>query len=354
MSFNATSDYAAGNARVRVKYSTLLTRKDFVALSEATDLDSLLTQLKTTPYGAYLELAKDKELTARRAAFLIRQRLSDEFHTIINASPDSAKNVLTQVYRLHEVNNLKAVLRGIVINSNWDKVRFVLFPFGPEGVLPAQAMVESGNVAQAVELLRGTPYYDTLAFAMNRYSAEQSLFPIEVALDLAYWRELWSEVKKLSREDQDYALRIIGSMLDMNNLMWAIRYSVYHKLSEEEVINYTLPIGYRVHDDSIRSIAAGAEITHIVKNLYPDLRNVDDVLLDLHTGLPRLEMMLEKQIAQKCHGVFEGNPFQIGIPLGYLVLLDYEIRDLTVLIEAKANQIPVDKYSEFLTFDLMK
>jgi len=354
MSFNATSDYAAGNARVRVKYSTLLTRKDFVALSEATDLDSLLTQLKTTPYGTYLELAKDKELTARRAAFLIRQRLSDEFHTIINASPDSAKNVLMQVYRLHEVNNLKAVLRGIVINSTWDKVRFVLFPFGPEGVLPAQAMVETGNVAQAVELLRGTPYYDTLAFAMNRYSAEQSLFPIEVALDLAYWRELWSNVKKLSREDQDYASRIIGSMLDMNNLMWAIRYSVYHKLSEEEVINYTLPIGYRVHDDSIRSIAAGAEITHIVKNLYPEMRNVDDVLLDLHTGLPRLEMMLEKQIAQKCHGVFEGNPFQIGIPLGYLVLLDYEIRDLTVLIEAKANQVPVDKYNEFLTIDLMK
>lgn len=354
MSFSSTSDYAAGNARVRVKYSTLLTKKDFVALSEATDLDSLITQLKVTPYGQYLELAKDKELTARRAAFLIRQRLSDTYHTIINASPDSVKNVLLQLYRLHEVNNLKAVLRGIVINSNWDHISHVLFPFGPEGVLPAQAMVETGNVAQAVELLRGTPYYDTLAFAMNRYSAEQSLFPIEVALDLAYWRELWNDVKKLPREDQDYANRIIGSMLDMNNMMWAIRYSVYHKLSEEEVINYTLPFGYRVHDDSIRSIAAGAEIAHIVKHVYPELRNVDEVLVDLHTGLPRLEMMLEKQIAQKCHGVFEGNPFQIGIPLGFLVLLDYEIRDLTVLLEAKSDHMPVEKYNEFLTIDLMK
>jgi hypothetical protein len=38
-------------------------------------------------------------------------------------------------------------------------------------------------------------------------------------------------------------MKIIGSLLDMNNLMWAIRYKVYHKLSEEELINYTLPFG---------------------------------------------------------------------------------------------------------------
>jgi vacuolar-type H+-ATPase subunit C/Vma6 len=136
--------------------------------------------------------------------------------------------------------------------------------------------------------------------------------------------------------------------------MWAIRYSVYHKLSEEEVINYTLPIGYHIHDDSIRGIAAGAEISHIVKHAYPELQGVDDVLVDLRTGLPRLEMMLQKQVAKKCNDVFLGNPFQIGIPLGYLVLLDYEIRDLTVLLEAKSNQSPVEKYNEFLTIDLVK
>jgi len=32
-----------------------------------------------------------------------------------------------------------------------------------------------------------------------------------------------------------------------------------------------------------------------------------------------------------------------GIPLDYLVLLDYEIRDLTVLLEANFNQFSVDK-----------
>jgi V/A-type H+/Na+-transporting ATPase subunit C len=352
MSLNATSDFAAINARVRVMYSTLLTKQEFTTLSESVDLESFVNQLKHTAYGPYLELAKDKEITARRAAFLIRNRLSDAYHTIINFLPEYTRPLMLQFYRYNEINNLKAVLRGIITSSTWDRVRFVLFPYGPEGVLPAQMMLESGNVNQAIEMLNGTPYYNTLTFAMKRYSIEQSLFPIEVALDLDYWRDLWKEVKNLSGEDKDYASRIIGSLLDMNNLMWAIRYRAYHDLSEEEVINYTLPFGYHVHDADIRSIAAGADISPIVKRNYPSIQGVDELLQDLHSGLPVLELLIQKRISEQCHSAFLGNPFQIGIPLGYLVLLGMEIQDLVVHMEAKSNNLPIENYKKFLVLDL--
>jgi V/A-type H+/Na+-transporting ATPase subunit C len=352
MSFNSTSDFAAINARVRVMYSTLLTRQDLTSLVEAADLDALLSQLKHTAYNPYLERTKDKELTARRAAFLMRQRLSEAFHSIINGSPEYTRALLTQLYRYYQVNNLKAVLRGIITNSNWDRVRYVLFPFDSDSSIPAQAMLESGNVTQAIEMIKGTPFYETLTFAMKRFSIEQSLFPIEVALDLAFWRDLWNEVKNLPKQDQEYAKHILGPLLDMNNLMWAIRYRTYHNLSEEEIINYTLPFGYRVHDEEIRSVAAGADIPTIVKRLYPTLKNVDELLLDLHSGLPKLELLLQKLIVDQCNAAFVGNPFQIGIPLGYLVLFDLEIQDLVVLLEAKSNHMPVEKYKDFLLLDI--
>lgn len=352
MSPNATSDFAAINSRVRVMFSTLLTKQDFASLSETADLEGLISQLKNTAYGPYLDRAKDKELTARRAAFLLRSRLSESFHSIIHTSPEYTRALLTQLYRYYEINNLKAVLRGIITKSPWDRVRYVLFPFGSEGVLPAQAMLETGNVTQAVELLRGTPYYETLAFAMKRYSAEQSLFAIEVALDLNFWRELWKEEKALPSQDREYSSRILGSLLDMNNLMWAIRYRAYHNLSEEEVINYTLPFGYHVHDEDIRSIAAGADIPMIVKRIYPTIQGVDELLQDLHSGLPKLELLLQKHIVEQCHAAFVGNPFQIGIPLGYLILFELEIQDLVVLLEAKSNHLPVEKYKNFLLIEL--
>jgi V/A-type H+-transporting ATPase subunit C len=352
MSPNPATDYASLNARVRVMYSTLLTKQDFVGLSEAGGLDALVGLLKHTVYGPYLERIKDKELNARNAAFLIRSRLAEAYHSVINNSPDYTRDLLTQMYRYYEVHNLKAVLRGIMTNSSWDKVRYVLFPFGTDSVIPAQAMVESGNVVQAVEMLKNTPYYETLTFAMKRFSVEQNLFPIEVALDLDYWRELWQAVKGLPKEDRDNAAKIIGQKLDMNNLMWAIRYHTYHNLFEEEVINYTLPFGFHVRDEDIRAIAAGAEIAPIIKRLYPSLQNVDELLNDLHSGLPKLELLLEKQVAGQCQACFLGNPFQIGIPVGFLELCGMEIEELVVLLEAKANNLSLDKYKEYLLIDL--
>lgn len=351
MSPNSSSDFAALNSRVRAMYSNLLSKQDFVDLIETDNLEGLLNQLKNSAYGPYLEKAKDKELTARRAAFQIRGRLADAYKSILNMPPDYIRSIFTQLFRYYEVYNLKAILRGIVTNSSWDRVRFVLFPIGDEGLLPAQAMVETGSVSQAVELLQGTPYYETLSFAMKRFSGEQSLFPIEVALDLDFWRSIWKKVKILPGQDQSYASRILGSLLDTNNLMWAIRYRVYHNLSEEEIINYTLPFGYHIRDADIRAIAAGSDIAQIVKRLYPDLVGVDELLQDLHSGLPKLELLLQKHVVKQCRNAFLGDPFQIGIPLAYLLLFDFEIKDLVVLMEAKANHLPEEKYKDFLIVD---
>ena len=60
--------------------------------------------------------------------------------------------------------------------------------------------------------------------------------------------------------------------------MWAIRYRVYHHLSEEELINYTLPFGYHVRDEDVRAIAAGSDIATIVQRIYPGISDVPALL----------------------------------------------------------------------------
>ena len=345
---NGASEYAALNARVRAMYSTLISEPELARLFEVPDFNSLLESLKRTSYGPYLEKAKDKSLTPRRAAFQIRGYLADAYASITSMAPKEVRTLLGQRFRHFEVDNLKAILRGIVAGASWDRVRFVLFPLGNSSVLPAQEMMETGNVGAAVELLQGTPYYSTLSFAMKRYNAEQNLFPLEVALDLNYWRGIWKDINQLTSEDRNHALRIVGTLVDVNNLMWAIRYRVYHHLSEEELINYTLPFGYHVQDRDIRAIAAGSDIAQIVKRIYPDLANVDVLLQDPHKGLPELESQLKRQVKQQCEAAFVGNPFHVGIPLAYLTLSEFEIQDLVVLMEAKSAQMPYEAFRAYL------
>jgi V/A-type H+-transporting ATPase subunit C len=349
------SDYAAISARVRAMYAELLTPQDMVRLSEAQDFQSLFNALKSTSYGPYLEGLKDKDINPKRVITQIKRKLADAFYSVIQMSPVQTRPLVKQLYRYYEIGNLKAVLRGIVTVSSWgaettlwDKVRDVLFPLNSASVLPAQAMIESGSVATAVDLLQGTPYEDALSFAMKRYSSEQNLFPIEVALDLAYWRRLWAEAKKLTGTDREHGVKIIGALLDMNNLMWAIRYKVYHKLSEEEIVNYTLPFGYRVQDSDIRAIAAGADIASVVTRNFPGIPDVSALLENPQEGLPKLEVMLKRQVMKQCLAAFVGSPFHIGIPLAFLVIHDLEVQDLIVLIEAKSSNLPDEEYRPFL------
>lgn len=344
------SGYAAIHSRVRVMYSTLLSPQKLADLANAPDLSSLVGLLKDTPYGSYLEGLEDKDLTPKQVIHQIQKRLSDVYITLIHAAPAHTRSLLTELFRHFEIGNLKAVLRAIVTNSSWEQVRDILFPLGSLAKLPAEKMLEAGTIEAAVAQLTNTPYYDTLSHALKRYTEERSLFPLEVALDLDFWRTLWINANRLPGQDRTQALRIIGPLVDMNNLMWAMRYRVYHHLSEEEIINYTLPFGYRVRDEDIRAIAAGADIARIVMKIYPGLRNIDELLQAPERGLPKLELQLQRRLRQQLNAVFTGYPFHIGLPLAFVLLNELELQDLTVLIEAKASgKAP----AEFMPYLLM-
>jgi vacuolar-type H+-ATPase subunit C/Vma6 len=348
------SAYAAVSARVRVKYSYLLNPSEMRQLSDAVDLNAFIELFKRTPYGNVHRSSEGRSEVAELADTL-RQGLADQAVSVVRATPGHARRVVAKLHRRHEVNNIKAVLRGIATTQEvdgqsavWTRIQPFLFPLGDFSSLPLEQMSEAGAVPAAVELLGGTPYHEPLAFALQRYNAEQSLFPLEVALDLAYWRGLWQEAQKLPGEDHRQAIRVIGTLIDANNLMWAVRYKVYKQLSEEELINYTLPIGYRVRDSDIRAIAAGAEIVSVFSRLYPELKDAVVFHEDLKGDLPKLETALMRAMAMRCMAAFLGNPFHVGLALAYLLLHQLEVQDLVTILEAKATAANGEEYKPFL------
>lgn len=340
--------YAGLHTRVRARYAALFSPEEWTELVNAADFPALVAQLRRTVYGPRLMQVDDERLTPREAVFQIESQMADTFATLIRLAPKPTHPILARLYAGFEVADLKAVLRAILSHATWEQLQTVLFPAAEGRSLPAEAMLAAGSVPAAVELLRGGPYYTTLSLALERFNLEQKLFPLEVALDLAYWRGLWDEIHRLSKADRLQALRTLGSLLDVNNLMWAIRYRVYYRLSEEEVINYTLPFGFRVRDADIRAIAAGADIPQVLGRVYPHLPGIAGLLLEPRTGLPELEVQLQRHVMEQCRKAFIGYPFHIGIPLGYLVLKKMEVQVLTVLLEAKSTRLPAEEIRPYL------
>ncbi len=375
------SNYALVNATVRALYSMLLKPDTWNALIQAQNFDAVLSVLSKTVYGPHLQIDR-QALTPRRTVYQISWHLVDVYRKIIRLTPEPGRELLIQLWRLYEVDNLKAVLRGVETGASWHQVRYLLHPIPDQHITLTESDMEtvlhSEDMTTAIQHIRHTPYYETLAHALERYQTEKNLFPLEVALDLDYRRQLWQTVNQLKGLDHEQALHIVGTLIDVDNLLWAIRYRVYHHLSVEEIINYTLPFGYRVHDADIRAIAEGKDIREVIQRIYPELTfsNPDwavspaaasptDVVnnagwttsaaappTDVPSGQgpPALERTLAHHIVKLCRKTLRGHPFHLGTPLAYLQINEHEIKDLTVLIEAKASRLSQNIFVPMLEF----
>ncbi len=344
--------YAQVNATTRALYAALLVPSVWFTLIQTPNFDALLGQLDKTAYGPYLKLDRQL-LTPRRTVYQLRWHITSNYEKLIRLTPEPGRQLILQLWRLYEIDNLKATLRGVETGASWDEVRHLLSPMFRYVTLANEdirRMLDTGSVVRAVERIRHTPYYATLVHALARYEAEKNLFPLEVALDLDYRRGLWESVQNLKGTDHKRALQLIGTSIDLDNLLWAIRYRVYHHLSVQEIINYTLPFGYQVCDADIRALAEGADIITVIKRIYPHLEGLDEAARSSkdeptlrQRQLISVEYALQRHLIKLCHQMFGGDPFHIGVQLAYLLLLEYELRDLITVVEAKASQLPIEK-----------
>jgi vacuolar-type H+-ATPase subunit C/Vma6 len=343
--------YALVQATVRALYADLLSARDWDALIQTPDQEALLTFLNRTIYEPYLQIDRAL-LTPRRITYQVRRHLADVYAKLIRITREPGKSLLRQLWHHYEVDNIKVALRGVEAGSSWDQVLHLLYPMNQHievDIDDLERMVRAPDVPHAVATLKGTYYYDILDHALARYEAEQTLFPLEVALDLGYRRDLWAAIDRLRHRDHAMALTTVGTALDNDNLLWAIRYRVYHHLSEVEIVNYTLPVGYEVADADLRAIAQGADIGEVVFSIHPELREqLQGVAFESGQGLARLEVALHRLLLTRCRKVFLGSPFHIGLPLAYVWLNEYEIRDLTVVIEAKASGVAPEVWEPLL------
>ncbi len=346
MRVTSVTNYAAVQATTRALYANLLTSERLAVLSRAPGIEDLLAQLAQTPYGPHLDIARQL-LTPRRIVYQLRLRLAAVYGKLLRFTPEPARDLIRELWRLYEVDNLKAVLRGIESGATWRAVRYLLVPMPHHTALPLDALLrilEARNMERAIERLRKLSYYEPLAAALPRYQAEGTLFPLEIALDLDCRRALWRCMARLPEPDHAQAVRLLGVQLDADNLLWALRFRLYHHLAEEEIINYTLVEHAQVPPAAIRAIAAGEDVAAVVKRACAHIPGVQSLtistqraLLPPGAWLPALEQTFYNHLVTLCHQTFMDAAFHIGLPLAYLILAESELRKLTALIERAAG-----------------
>jgi vacuolar-type H+-ATPase subunit C/Vma6 len=165
----------------------------------------------------------------------------------------------------------------------------------------------------------------------------EEITPDDVAASLlnrCYFLKLWSSIDTLSRKDAVYARRLIGTEIEVINILTLFRSAVHGY----DASRFIIPVNYRIGD--IINSLHGASLQGIVSALsdtpYGEAVSDGFRCYEESNSLLKLEMNLKKQLLREHKRVFWGYPFHIGILLGFLKLKEYEVRNLiTILVGIK-------------------
>jgi len=331
--------YAGANARIKGLYAQLLSEETWHDLLAAKDLEGTITLLRDTDYGETVRAAEQRDrFTLERIERRFSGRSALNFRKAI-AFTKGAVHKLGVVWWQHfELENLKAVFRAIDQGMGPETMRRFLIPLGDYSTLPWETLLHERSVSSLIERLRGTHYINPLRAAFPLYQRDRTLFAIEVALDIRYYRDIAAAIKGLNGTDRKDAIRILGTHLDILNILWAFRYRIYYGLSAEEIVNYTLWHTIRTDANLVRDIGLGAAASDILVRVWGENAFTPSTLEsfgDESQMLPRLEFALLRYWRQRAENEMGGYPFKLGTILGYLVLQDLETRDLITLLEGK-------------------
>lgn len=329
--------YSAVNARVRGLYARLLSDEAWRSLLDAETYAAALEILRTSDYASALAEAEqggsaplesiERHLAARAA------RNGRKAMLFTNGR---VRDLLFVWWQHWELENLKAVFRGLDQGLSPDEILRLIIPLEDASV-PWEALAHETSVQGAIDRLSHTHYRNPLRNALPAYERDRSLFAIEIALDIRYYRDLAAAIDALGGQERAEARRVLGTYLDILNILWAYRHREYYHLSAEEIVNYTLWHTDRTDINLIRQIALGARPQDVIPRVFGE-RAVDLTPLRDLTGeamLPALETVLETYWICLARHALSGYPFGLGAILGYLVMEELEVGNIVTLLEAK-------------------
>ena len=344
--------YTASTARVKGLYAQLLKPDIWRDLILVEGFHPTVSLLKETAYGDVIATVEQSgQLNLETLERHLSGRAASNLRKTMAFTSGSVRHLLIVWWQHFELENLKGLFRGIDQGLAPDTIRRLLIPLEEYSTLPWETLLHERSVRSLITRLEDTHYINPLRNALPAYEREQTLFPLEIALDIRYYRDLAAAILDLNGEDRQDAKRILGIHLDILNILWAYRYRVYHGLSAEEIVNYTLWRTFRTNADLIRRIALGAPPADILIEVWgtntfspSDLAALDDT----PQMMPRLELILLRLWRKLAQREMGGYPFRLGTLLGYVILEELEAQDLITLLEGKVMGWSFERIQEYL------
>jgi len=342
-------EYAFTNAKVRGMLSYLLTDSQLDSLVSAKGVEEFLQILKNTAYyDIFKRLSpsydpKDIELEFVKDGIKKHKK-------IIKGMAGKPKKVAAMLLSRYEVSVLRNILRVWYSHGQEKDLRYI-YKDKIYYDIPLTELANSKTIEEIIVLLDKTPYSKALINGRPAFKQKGSLFYLESALVIDYYKRLQDEINKLDRIDRRQASRLVGIEIDIENINWIIRFKQYYKMPSAELSSYIIPYGYRLAEPLVRNAYMSNDVISLIKSLsvkpYQDIFTLIDSVYNKENVF-MLEIILWQLFLKETRAGLGKYPFTISTVIAYLVLYRIEVKNIICLIYSKLYELDGKRIKENL------
>lgn len=260
-------EYSAIAAKLKAMHARFLTDSDYEELISKKSVNDICGYLKTTPgYGEMLCGVNERDIHRGQMELLIERSLVDEYVRLYNFIDHTNRKIMQFWFMRREVEFLKQEIRNIYTHEQRDRDevaqgKFDAF-FETHTKINRDIMHNASSLDDCIEACKDTPYKYPLERAQN---LNADFFSMGMNLDYFYYRAIWRSISRnLDGEQASLFKRLMGSQIDMLNLMWIYRGKKYFEFDNEIIFTYLLPIRYRLTEELVRQLVNAASIESFI------------------------------------------------------------------------------------------
>jgi V/A-type H+/Na+-transporting ATPase subunit C len=216
------SNYEYVTARVRSRRAKLFDQDDYRSL----------TRMGPGEIARFMEESEFREemndLGARYSGvdlieYALNRNRAKHYDDLLRWSEGSLYDYIARYLRRFDSWNAKTVLRGIYSDSDPETIEADLVPTGEFTDRRLDRLAQADSVEEVVELLDRTIFGPEVEAAYEEYEEEESLVPLENALDRAYYESLLEGLPNdPSRAVRQY-IEFLEAEIDFRNIRNALR-----------------------------------------------------------------------------------------------------------------------------------
>lgn len=324
--------FAAINTKIRALEGRLLTGDDYENLLDMSSLSEMINYLKSkTSYVHHLEEIDPDNAIIDHLEVVFRKILFMRIQAFIHYFVDDYRKLFKVLFMRYEVEDLKLFIRALERGEDVSILMDHMVILGVTKTLDYERLSQSRNLEDLLDALEGTPYQEIISYYMDE-SAKRRIFYMEMNLDRYYFKKLNEQVEKLDKSDQIPLQEILGKNTDILNLQWIYRGRKFYGLSAEELLNYTLLGGHKLSFKSLKRLCYAPSLeealSYIKESPYGFLVKREDFEVFL-------ELNMERYIYDEFMRLKRTSHMNIIESMVYMHQMEYEIRDLFTIFEAK-------------------